>query len=57
VKGQVLEMAMSGSSIPDTARVLKINTTTIILSDKEVIAACDEQGIAMVMTGVRCFRH
>ena len=25
--------------------------------DQEVIAACDEQGIAMVFTGVRCFYH
>jgi len=25
--------------------------------DEEVIAACDEHGIAMVFTGVRCFRH
>lgn len=27
------------------------------LRDTEVIAACNEQGIAMVFTGVRCFRH
>jgi phosphoribosylaminoimidazolecarboxamide formyltransferase/IMP cyclohydrolase len=25
--------------------------------DKEVIAAADEHGIAMVLTGVRHFRH
>lgn len=25
--------------------------------DEEVIAACDEQGIAMLFTGKRCFRH
>lgn len=25
--------------------------------DDEVVAACDEHGIAMVFTGVRCFRH
>lgn len=25
--------------------------------DKEVIAACDEHGIAMVFTGARCFKH
>lgn len=27
------------------------------MRDQEVIAACDEQGIAMVLTGVRCFKH
>lgn len=27
------------------------------IRDKEVIAACDEQGVAMVFTGVRNFRH
>lgn len=27
------------------------------MRDGEVIAACDEQGIAMVFTGTRCFRH
>jgi len=27
------------------------------IRDKEVIAACDEHGIAMVFTGVRCFNH
>ncbi|MFN3235256.1 MAG: bifunctional phosphoribosylaminoimidazolecarboxamide formyltransferase/IMP cyclohydrolase [Gammaproteobacteria bacterium] len=27
------------------------------IKDDEVIAACDEKGIAMVFTGVRCFRH
>ena len=27
------------------------------IRDAEVIAACDEQGIAMVFTGVRCFSH
>ena len=27
------------------------------LRDQEVIAACNEHGIAMVFTGVRCFRH
>lgn len=27
------------------------------IRDKDVIAACDEKGIAMVMTGVRHFRH
>lgn len=25
--------------------------------DEEVIAACNEQGIAMVLTGMRCFKH
>jgi phosphoribosylaminoimidazolecarboxamide formyltransferase/IMP cyclohydrolase len=25
--------------------------------DEEVIAACNEHGIAMVFTGKRCFRH
>lgn len=25
--------------------------------DEEVIAACDEHGIAMVFTGARCFKH
>ena len=25
--------------------------------DKEIIAACDEHGIAMVFTGTRCFKH
>jgi phosphoribosylaminoimidazolecarboxamide formyltransferase/IMP cyclohydrolase len=25
--------------------------------DEEVIAACDEHGIAMVFTGKRCFKH
>lgn len=25
--------------------------------DEEVIAACDEHGIAMVFTGIRCFKH
>lgn len=27
------------------------------VKDEEVIAACDEHGIAMVFTGKRCFRH
>ena len=27
------------------------------MRDEEVIAACDEQGIAMVFTGKRCFKH
>ncbi|MFQ6673523.1 MAG: bifunctional phosphoribosylaminoimidazolecarboxamide formyltransferase/IMP cyclohydrolase [Fidelibacterota bacterium] len=27
------------------------------IRDQEVIDACDEHGIAMVFTGVRCFRH
>ncbi len=27
------------------------------IRDKEVIEACDEQGIAMVFTGERCFAH
>jgi len=27
------------------------------IKDSEVIAACDEYGIAMVFTGVRCFNH
>lgn len=27
------------------------------IRDKEVIEACDEHGIAMVFTGVRCFNH
>ncbi|MEK7624077.1 MAG: bifunctional phosphoribosylaminoimidazolecarboxamide formyltransferase/IMP cyclohydrolase [Patescibacteria group bacterium] len=27
------------------------------VKDEEVIAACDEHGIAMVFTGVRCFKH
>jgi phosphoribosylaminoimidazolecarboxamide formyltransferase/IMP cyclohydrolase len=27
------------------------------IRDKEVIAACDEHGIAMALTGTRCFRH
>lgn len=27
------------------------------IRDDEVIAACDEHGIAMVFTGVRCFNH
>ena len=27
------------------------------IRDKEVIAACDEHGIAMAFTGERCFRH
>jgi phosphoribosylaminoimidazolecarboxamide formyltransferase / IMP cyclohydrolase len=27
------------------------------LRDEEVIAAADEHGIAMVMTGIRHFRH
>lgn len=27
------------------------------MRDEEVIAACNEHGIAMVMTGVRCFKH
>lgn len=27
------------------------------MRDKEVIAACNEHGIAMVFTGVRCFKH
>lgn len=27
------------------------------IRDKEVIAACDEHGIAMVFTGSRCFKH
>lgn len=27
------------------------------IRDEEVIAACDEHGIAMVMTGIRCFKH
>ena len=27
------------------------------IRDKEVISACDEFGIAMVMTGMRHFRH
>ncbi len=27
------------------------------LRDEEVIAACDEYGIAMVFTGIRCFKH
>ncbi len=27
------------------------------MRDDEVIAACDEHGIAMVFTGVRCFKH
>jgi len=25
--------------------------------DPEVIKACDELGVAMVFTGMRCFRH
>jgi len=27
------------------------------IRDKEVIGACDEYGIAMIFTGVRCFKH
>jgi len=27
------------------------------IRDKEVIEACDEHGIAMVFTGIRCFKH
>lgn len=27
------------------------------IRDKEVIAACDREGIAMVFTGIRCFAH
>ncbi|MBI4250053.1 bifunctional phosphoribosylaminoimidazolecarboxamide formyltransferase/IMP cyclohydrolase [Candidatus Uhrbacteria bacterium] len=27
------------------------------LKDQDVIAACNEHGIAMVFTGIRCFRH
>ena len=27
------------------------------IRDQEVIAACDDHGIAMVFTGRRCFKH
>jgi phosphoribosylaminoimidazolecarboxamide formyltransferase/IMP cyclohydrolase len=27
------------------------------IRDQEVIAACDDHGIAMVFTGIRCFKH
>jgi len=27
------------------------------IKDNEVIAACNEHGIAMVFTGIRCFKH
>ena len=27
------------------------------IRDQEVIDACDEFGIAMIFTGIRCFKH
>ena len=48
---------------PDSIDILKeAGVTAIIqpggaLKDKEVIAACDRYGIAMVLTGMRHFRH
>jgi len=43
-------------------RIADTGITAIIqpggsLRDQEVIDACDEYGIAMLMTGVRCFKH
>lgn len=43
-------------------RIAKSGVRAIIqpggsVRDEEVIAACDEHGIAMVFTGKRCFRH
>jgi len=48
---------------PDSIDILKeAGVTAIIqpggaLKDKEVIAACDRYGIAMLLTGMRHFRH
>jgi phosphoribosylaminoimidazolecarboxamide formyltransferase / IMP cyclohydrolase len=48
---------------PDSIDVLKESGVTAIiqpggaLKDKEVIAACNSYGIAMVLTGMRHFRH
>jgi phosphoribosylaminoimidazolecarboxamide formyltransferase/IMP cyclohydrolase len=43
-------------------RIAKTGVRAIIqpggsLRDEEVIAACNEYGIAMEFTGKRCFRH
>ena len=35
----------------------QVRKTIISIRDDEIIAAADEQGLAMVLTGMRHFRH
>jgi phosphoribosylaminoimidazolecarboxamide formyltransferase/IMP cyclohydrolase len=71
IKAQNAGLALAGSVVASDAFfpfrdgldvVVQAGATAVIqpggsVRDAEVIAAADEQGVAMVLTGVRHFRH
>ncbi len=48
IKQQITDMAVNGSGIRDTARVLKISPTTVIeeLKKTSPVAACEQKAIS-----------
>ena len=71
IKAQNAGLTLAGSAVASDAFfpfrdgldvVVQAGATAVIqpggsVRDEEVIAAADEQGVAMVFTGVRHFRH
>ena len=48
IKQQIVDMAVNGSGIRDTARVLKVSPTTVIeeLKKTSTVAACEQKAIS-----------
>jgi transposase-like protein len=48
IKQQIVDMAVNGSGIRDTARVLKVSPTTVIeeLKKKSTVTGCEQKAIS-----------